>query len=408
MKKKFNPLKLLLVPAFLALFIPVHIFVGNPFSKVIAGVTLERYIEANYPGCYFTEHSYDFTCNGYSAKVYSDTNEDIKFFLQTDTFGFTIRNDSYKDMVELGSNTAHRLNEEYTEILTSVLGEEICGYKIYRITGIMADNYVYGQQYSLKSGPLVPGAEYDIYKISPTDGDILLSVIAPGATEQTAEKILIAAKQKLADSGIIFDTISLSIGEDSDCWPYIIDIEKIPYTAFSRPDFSRQIMEVHLKDNPQWSLAFKYINERYDNLIKAVDWRQADSFEIRSISGRLNMDYSLQDSVYGNIMFLSTDGIGVDDIDVINYESYSDNEIAQFGKKAGVINISVMLTQPDEQSVADAINEINIILKNNDFENRTTNMTVTYKESSAVHRFPNLYYCEEAFTRKDIQRYNQI
>ena len=408
MKKKFHPLKLLLVPAFLALFIPVHIFVGNPLSKAIAGVTLKRYIEEKYPGCYFKEYSYDLTCNGYSTTVYSDINEDIKFVLKTDTFGFTIRNDSYRDMVELGSNTAHRLAEEYTELLNSILGNEICGYEIYRITGIMADNYVYGQQYSLKSGPLVPGAEYDIYKISSTDGDILLSVIAPGATAQTAENILLETKQKLADSGIIFDTISLSIGEDSDCRPYIIDIEKIPYTAFSQPDFSRQIMEVHLKDNPQWSLAFKYINDRYDKLIKAVDWQQADSFEIRSISGRLNMDFNLQDKAWGNIMYTSPDGLGVDDIDVINYESYSDNEIAQLGKKVGVINIGVMLTQPDEQAVADAINEINIILKNNGLENQTTNMTVAYKDSSAAHIFPNLYYREEAFTRKDIRWYNQI
>ena len=408
MKKKFDPLKLLLVPAFLALFIPVHIFVGNPFSKAIAGVTLKRYIEANYPGCYFTEHSYDFTCNGYSTTVYSDINKDIKFVLKTDTFGFTIRDDSYRDMVKLGSNTAHRLNEEYTEILTSVLGEEICGYKIYRITGIMADNYVYGQQYSLKSGPLVPGTEYDIYKISPTDGDILLRVIAPGATAQTAENILLETKQKLADSGIIFDTVSLSIGEDADSWPYIINLERLPYTAFSRPDFSRQIMEIHLKDNPQWSLAFRYINDRYDKLIKSVDWRQADSFEIRSISGKLNMDFNLQDKAWGNIMYTSPDGLGVDDIDVINYESYSDSEIARLGKRTGVINISVMLTRPDKQAVADAINEINIILKNSGLENRTTNMTVTYKESSAVHSFPNLYYREEAFTRKDIQRYNKI
>lgn len=408
MKKKFDPLKLLLVPAFLALFIPVHIFVGNPFSKAIAGVTLKRYIEEKYQGCYFKEYSYDLTCNGYSTTVYSDINEDIKFVLKTDTFGFTIRNDSYRGMVELGSNTAHRLAEEYTELLNSILGNEICGYKIYRITGIMADNYVYGQQYSLKSGPLVPGTEYDIYKISPTDGDIHLRVIAPGATAQTAENILLETKQKLADSGIIFDTISLSIGEDSDCRPYIIDIEKIPYTVFSRPDFSRQIMKVHLKDNPQWSLAFRYINDRYDKLIKAVDWRQADSFEIKDISGRLNVDFNLQDKAWGNIMYISTDGLGVDDIDVINYESYSDSEIAQLGKRTGVINISVILTRPDEQAVADAINEINIILKNSGLENRTTNMTVTYKESSAVHSFPNLYYREDKFTKKEIQRYNQI
>lgn len=219
---------------------------------------------------------------------------------------------------------------------------------------------------------------------------------------------MLETKQKLADSGIIFDTISLSIGEDSDCWPYIIDIEKLPYTVFSQPDFSRQIMEVHLKDNPQWSLAFRYISDRYDNLIKTVDWQQADSFEIGNISGKLNMDYNLQDSVYGNIMYLSTDGVGVDDIDVINYESYSDSEIARLGKRAGVINIDIILARPDKQAVADAINEINIILKNNGFENQTTNMTVTYKESSAEHSFPNLYYREDDFTQKDIQRYNQI
>ena len=145
---------------------------------------------------------------------------------------------------------------------------------------------------------------------------------------------MLETKQKLADSGIIFDTISLSIGEDSDCWPYIIDIEKLPYTVFSQPDFSRQIMEVHLKDNPQWSLAFRYISDRYDNLIKTVDWQQADSFEIGNISGKLNMDYNLQDSVYGNIMYLSTDGVGVDDIDVINYIC---NEL---GNKLEVIEMS--------------------------------------------------------------------
>ena len=60
----------------------------------------------------------------------------------------------------------------------------------------------------------------------------------------------------------------------------------------------------------------------------------------------------------------SAGGIGVEDIDVINYESYSDSEIARLGKRAGVINIDIILARPDKQAVADSINEINIILKN--------------------------------------------
>lgn len=409
MKKKFNPVNLWLIPASLLLIIPIHLFVGNPVSKIIAGNTLQNYVEEKYPDCYFEEYSYDFTCNGYSTVVCSNDNPDIRFVVQTDTFGFTIQSDSYNSSVESGSNTERRLIREYTGLIEKILGNEICDYKIFNITGSFTmDGYLQRYQYALKSGPLIPGKEYDIYEISPTDGDISLRVIAPGATMETAEKILNTAKQKLDDAGIIFDTISLSIGENADCWPYVINIERLPYSIFSQSDFSQQIQEVHLPHNPQWSLAFNRLNYRYDSLLKSVNWQQTENFVLNGIKAHLSIEYELADIAYGNLMYTSVNGIDIDDIDVINYKAYTDLEIADFGRKAGHITVNVIAPQQSNQAIADIINEINRILKDSGLENRQTDLIVSYENTLTVHSFPNLYYSEEPFTDKDIARYNQI
>ena len=71
----------------------VHCFAGNPVSKIIAGKTLDAYIDEKYPGYYYEDYSYDFTCNGYIAFVYSPQDPDIKIFLRTDMFGKEITED---------------------------------------------------------------------------------------------------------------------------------------------------------------------------------------------------------------------------------------------------------------------------------------------------------------------------
>jgi len=398
--KKIHPLVILLI---FVLFLACHLIVGNPVSKVIAGVTFDRYIEENYPGCYYENHKYDFTCNGYSAIVYSHANPDMRIVIQTDTFGLNIKYDNYKEAVQEGKNTAERLANEYTSVINSILGNEICGYKVHNLSGFFADNSGSDRQYSLKYGPLIPGGEYDIYQISPTDGDIIMRVIAPGATMETAEQILVTAKQKLAENGIVFDTISLSLMADGmDGWPYIINLEKLPYSVFSHAEFSKIINGVHLSDDPQWSSAFNAIADSYSQIVQSADWSRIDGFDITEIKATLFIDYELSHKAYGKIMYADIDGIDLEDIDSDSYESYTDRDIIKFGNRVGQIAFYVTAAETDSLAAADIINQINNILKINGLENKLTNLVITAENNSTPCHYRNIPYRKELWTEKEI------
>ena len=213
----------------------VHGFVGNPVSKVIAGKTFDKYINEKYPGCIYEDCSYDFTCNGYVAIITSPDNPDIRVILKTDTLGTKITGDNYAAAVEGGWNTSRRLNEEYTQLLNSMVGEEILGYEIYSLKGYFVDDETTAKA-TLKEGPLVPGGVYDVYRLSETDGDIVIRVAAPGADKTVAVHIFTEMKRVLLESSLKFDTATVCIGADNDCWPYIVELTGILYDGSNLPE----------------------------------------------------------------------------------------------------------------------------------------------------------------------------
>jgi len=208
----------------------VHGFVGNPVSKVIAGKTFDKYINEKYPGCIYDDYSYDFTCNGYVAIVYSPDNPDMKMVLKKDTLGMGITGDNYTAAVEMGWNTSQRLNEEYTRLLNGIVGSEILGYKISEIRGYFVDDEIKARA-SLKEGFLVPGKEYDLYRISETDGDIVIWVTAPEADMNTAVRVFSEMKNILLKNNLKFDTATVFTGAG----PYSAELVGILYDGSNLP-----------------------------------------------------------------------------------------------------------------------------------------------------------------------------
>ncbi len=407
MKKKFNPFSLLLIPVILAVMVPLHFFVGNPVSKYLAGRTVKNYVAEKYPDFYIEEYKFHFSYNGYYAIIKSRENKDVRFIVVTDTLGTRIRSDDYYGSVELGENTSRRINDEYTEIIHSILGDTICGYDIYSVFGRLADNMVTGHQYSLKSGPLVPGAEYDIYKISPTDGDIILRVIAPGATDEVSLQILQRAKQMLEDGGIVFDTVTLYIGETRQCWPHIITIENIPYALFSQPDFEEKIQQMSYYNNPQWTTAFHNVTDRYIKMLQSVDWKKAETFDYNAVFVGFYLTPDCSRKAQGYNLYISDSGLEIQDIDTVNYEKYADSEIAAFGTKAGHVAFNVHSDNRGPQAAAEIMNEINLLLAEKGVRYAVADLEISDSKFGDYHYYRDIHFTDEPFTAEDMQLYLQ-
>ena len=338
-----------------------HIVVGDPISKIVAGFTLDRYMAEKYPEYYYEDYSYDFTCNGYSAVVRSDNNPDVRFVLHTDTFGLTVCSDSYKSDVESGRSTENRLIEEYTVALKNILGTEINGYQIYSSIGSFtsqeytAEDFE-GNKYALESGPLIPGKEYNINEISATDGDIHLRVIVPDVTYTKVAEILLAIEQKLADGGLAFDTITLCTGENANCWPYVMELEKFPYSGIGGDDFDKTVEIFHKYNNPKWQWNYKQLTDNYYSMVVRLPWKNLSPSVFVGAACTFAVSEDFRQSTTMAYPVISKNGMAYDDLDGVDYISYTEEKIKYFANKYGYVTIDVKAENLQNSTVKEIYN----------------------------------------------------
>ncbi len=106
------------------LFTFTSAFVGNPVSKAIATHKINAYVEKNFNDMdlSLTKTTYNFKDSGYYAKAQSKTSIDTHFHVSYSNGKVT---DTYKEDVLGGFNTYIRLDQEFNDIIESLIEKNL-------------------------------------------------------------------------------------------------------------------------------------------------------------------------------------------------------------------------------------------------------------------------------------------
>lgn len=211
--------------------------VGNPFSKMMARHSAEKYLEANYPNTDYTidELSYSFKDVGYYAHIVSSSSMDGNFTLRISMLG-QIRADDYPYRVEEHGNVAGRLFNEYRDMVDTVLDSYAYPYTISMGFGDLEFDLELGDEPvegALTRSDLVNDKFYNVGALGAKNGELVLYIDSDIVTNEKAAEILLKTKELMDQSGISFHSVNLVLQYP----PY--DEEK----SYERPEG-----EINLKD----------------------------------------------------------------------------------------------------------------------------------------------------------------
>lgn len=126
-KKNFNKLMrysslFLSICIFISILLFANGFLGNPISKYLTKIKVDKYIENNYNDFDYkiNKITYDFKSGGYSSHISSKKHLDYDFFIRTDSLG-KIKSDNYKMRVTKMDNVLRRFRNEYRGKIKEVL-----------------------------------------------------------------------------------------------------------------------------------------------------------------------------------------------------------------------------------------------------------------------------------------------
>ena len=211
--------------------------VGNPFSKMMARQSAEKYLEANYPNTDYAidEVSYSFKDVGYYAHIVSPSSMDGNFTLRISMLG-KIRGDDYTSRVEGHGNVANRLFFEYRDMVDTILESRAYPYTVSMGFGDLEFERMLGEEPvegALTRSDLVNDKFYNVGELGARNGELVLYIDNDTVTNEKAAEILLKTKELMDQSGISFYSVQFCLRYP----PY--DAEK----SYERPEG-----EIDLKD----------------------------------------------------------------------------------------------------------------------------------------------------------------
>ena len=211
--------------------------VGNPFSKMMARHSAEKYLEENYPNTDYTidELSYSFKDVGYYAHIISSSSMDGNFTLRISMLG-KIRGDDYTSRVEGHGNVANRLFFEYRDMVDTILNSYAYPYTVSMGYGDLEFERELGKETvegALTRSDLVNDKFYNVGDLGAKNGELVLYIDSDVVTNEKAAEILLKTKELMDQSGISFYSVQFCLRYP----PY--DAEK----SYERPEG-----EIDLKD----------------------------------------------------------------------------------------------------------------------------------------------------------------
>lgn len=207
--------------------------VGNPISRWLADRAVDCYIAEHYShlDLYTKRFGFDFKSGGYFAYVCSETSMDTAFYIDTDMLGH-VTYDSFDTWVTSKYNTELRVQEQYRELVKSVLNSAAFSY-VSDIKGGELEfqrDWEWGDDHdhshALPKEELVKDKEYsmkEILDMGSRAGILTVYVQEDNVTPQRAAEIILHIRSLFDDAGITFYRMDFVLQypkpEDGTPWP---------------------------------------------------------------------------------------------------------------------------------------------------------------------------------------------
>ena len=222
MKKKFLKIVALIVASvlILGLLFFANAFLGNPISKTMATNTAKKYLAETYAGTDYCleEVSYSFKDGHYYAHIESPSSIDTKFSLSITMFG-KISYDTYEN-VQMGFNTAQRLESEYRELTDTVFDNGTFPYEsdisfgtleIYPEEALSTTGSFDVASYAMNQNELVLDKIYDIKEVGKEAGHLVVYVQSDVVTVEEASKLILDVKEIFDRADVPFKAIDFTL-----------------------------------------------------------------------------------------------------------------------------------------------------------------------------------------------------
>lgn len=207
--------------------------VGNPVSRLLAKRALDRYVEETYPHLDLnTERfGFDFKSIGYFAYVRSEGSMDTAFYIDMDMLGH-VTYDSYDTWVTSKMNTELRVEEQYREMVKSVLNSSEFPYESDIKGGTLefVQDWEWGDDrdhsYAIPREELVMDKEYslsEIRRLGARAGILTIYIQEDTVTAERAAQIMLDIKELFDAEDVPFYRMDFVLQypkpEDGSPWP---------------------------------------------------------------------------------------------------------------------------------------------------------------------------------------------
>ena len=204
-------------------------FFGNPLSYLLAKRSASQYLEENFGDSTFLveDIGYNFKTGSYYARITDPTSQDSHFTVYFNGLGqYTY---DTQDSIKYGYNTYSRVNQQYWDLVESVLyeGNGIINCSIsfgdlkttefevfsYTTEDGQVEHYRMDKDYGLDFSTLELDKEYDILALGRDYGRICLYVHDPVVTVERAAELLLEVKAYLDARNLPFHGIDFRLCE---------------------------------------------------------------------------------------------------------------------------------------------------------------------------------------------------
>lgn len=234
MHKAVKTILILVLCTFMATLVWIaNGFLGNPVSAILARSALKQYMEQTYSHLDLqTERfGFDFKSGGYFAYVVSKSSRDTAFYIDMDMLGH-VTYDSFDTWVTSKMNTEHRVEEQYRQLVKSVLDSSGFPYlsDIKGGTLEFAQDWEWGDKrdhsYAIPRDELVMDKEYslgEIRDLGARAGILTIYVQEDTVTAERAAEIMLHIKELFDAQDVPFYRMDFVLQypkpEDDSPWP---------------------------------------------------------------------------------------------------------------------------------------------------------------------------------------------
>lgn len=190
---------------------------GNPYSKKIATVAAEGYLDGKFPEqeLYIADIWHDSKQAEYEFAIRSETSVDTYFEMTVRRDG-SVRFDTYDDVLR-GYNTAGRVGGAYHELAVPVLQKlNLTHERAYVSSNLGFECRQWGDdpyetEFLLDGEPLVLDKEYDLLALGAKIGVLDVSIEDDVVSEERAAAILLEIKVLMEEAGVPFTKVNLTL-----------------------------------------------------------------------------------------------------------------------------------------------------------------------------------------------------